>query len=380
MSSLGNNGGPGARKTISFALPVLLTIVLAILPVSVNMGFTLVLFGNIMMYIVMSSSWAMFSGPTGYMSLAPAAFFGSGVYAVTLLIRVMPATLPWWATVPLLVVAGGLASLIVAVIIGSITLRLRGVYFTIFSFALVKLLDSVILFTVLRTAKTKGLHVLLKMTDAKMKQVPIGQDQLNNIIYYGVLILAFLTLLCAVILKRTKLGKSLTAIGESEEAAAHVGINTTLTKVSGFAISAFWAGAVGALWAFKKQYVDPNFAFDLFMSFVPVLMAVFGGMGYLAGPVVGAVVFTLIKEVVNEQAPSYSMLITGCVMVVAILFMPTGIVGLPRRFMTWLEDGGPIKLWRRIISRIKCIVNGIRRVISRIAKKENSKKEGGGEP
>jgi branched-chain amino acid transport system permease protein len=124
---------------------------------------------------------------------------------------------------------------------------------------------------------------------------------------------------------------ALISIGESEDAAAHIGINTTLYKIAAFMISSFSIGAVGAAMATRFNYIDPQIAFDATNSFMPVLMAIFGGTASLAGPIAGAVVFAWLREVLITQpgavGKSY-MLIFGAIMVIAILFLPRGLVGL----------------------------------------------------
>ena len=97
-------------------------------------SYTVILITNILMYVVLTLSWAIFSGPTGYISLAPAAFFGAGVYASALLSSSLP--------LPVVIVIGGAASFILAFLVGSLTLRLKGMYFTMFTFGLVELVRN----------------------------------------------------------------------------------------------------------------------------------------------------------------------------------------------------------------------------------------------
>jgi branched-chain amino acid transport system permease protein len=94
-----------------------------------------------------------------------------------------------------------------------------------------------------------------------------------------------------------------------------------------FGISAFFMGAAGAVMATKWTYIDPGIAFNPFYSFMPVLMAIFGGMGQLFGPVIGAVIFTYLEEFLITRVPELYMLIFGSVMVGAILYLPDGVVG-----------------------------------------------------
>ncbi|MEJ2067842.1 MAG: branched-chain amino acid ABC transporter permease, partial [Deltaproteobacteria bacterium] len=113
-----------------------------------------------------------------------------------------------------------------------------------------------------------------------------------------------------------------------EEAAAHSGVNVTVLKITTFALSALFMGAAGAIMATRWTYIDPRIAFNPLLSFMPVLMAIFGGMGQLYGPIIGATVFTYLEEFLITRLPYHYMLIFGVIMVVAILYLPSGLVGL----------------------------------------------------
>jgi branched-chain amino acid transport system permease protein len=279
-------------------------ILLATLPLYAPI-YTIILLTAIFMYIALSVSWAIFSGPTGYVSLAPAAFFGVGIYTSAILGNVLP--------LPLVVSMGGLASFCLALLVGALTLRLKGIYFAMFTFGLVELIKHLLLWFEINMTGTRGRFVIV--VD-------------NNTIYYVMSIILVILLFTAYFIRRSKFGLALQSIGENEEAAAHVGINVTLVKVSAFAISALFMGATGAIMATRWTYIDPYIAFNPLFSFTPVLMAIFGGLGQLYGPVLGAAIFTYLEEVLITRFPYYYMLIFGIILVVAILYLPYGLVGL----------------------------------------------------
>jgi branched-chain amino acid transport system permease protein len=295
----------------SYLLPgisLLVLILLATLPLYTP-PYTIVLLTTIFMYVVLTVSWAIFSGPTKYLSLASAAFFGVGIYAAALLGK----SLPLLAFVGV----GAMASFVLAFLVGLLTLRLRGVYFTIFTFGLAELIRHFLLFWETNITGTRGRIVVL--ID-------------NDVVFYVMLVIFVLTLLAAYFIRRSKFGLALQSIGENEEAAAHRGINVTLVKVITFAISAFFMGAAGAIMATKWTYIDPYVAFNPLISFLPVLMAIFGGMGQIYGPVIGAVIFTYLEEVLLTKFSDYYMLIFGIILVVAILYLPKGLVGLVQKW------------------------------------------------
>ena len=158
-----------------------------------------------------------------------------------------------------------------------------------------------------------------------------------NTIYYAMLIILVVLMLTVYFIKRSRLGLALQSIGENEEAAAHSGVNVTMVKVLIFALSAFFMGAAGATIATRWTYIDPYIAFSVLFSFLPVLMAIFGGMGQLYGPVIGAVIFAYLQEILVTKFSELYMLIFGVVLVAAILYLPEGLVGL-------IQKG-----WRRIL-------------------------------
>ncbi len=314
---------PGAthlKKVFSPALIVLLFVVLATLPLLCPPYFV-VLFTAVFMYVVITVSWAIFSGPTRYISLASAAFFGVGVYTSALFGKALP--------LAIVILLASLLSFILALFIGLLTLRLKGMYFIIFTFSISELIRNALLWWETTITGTVGRWVVI--VD-------------HRVVYYVLLIIFGLALLAAYLIRRSRFGLALRSIGEQEEAAVHVGINSTWVKTLTFAASALFMGAAGAIMATKWKYVDPRIAFDPLLSFLPVLMAIFGGTGRLFGPVIGAAIFAYLEEVLTTRFPYYYMLLFGTILVVVVAFLPHGIVGLLetwRRQRTRRHDAYP---------------------------------------
>jgi len=294
-------------------IPVLLLILIALAPLY-GSGYIVTLFTYFILYMVLSVSWTIFSGSTGYISLASAAFYGVGVYAAAMFGERMPFIF--------VILIGGIASFILAFIVGAITLRLRGIYFAMFTFGLVVLMKEVIHYWEITIEGTRGHFVIF---------------QSNETIFYYLLGIFIVTMIVAYIIRKSRYGLALASIGENEEAAGHTGINVTMVKVITFAISAIFMGAAGAVMATKFTYIDPGVAFNPMMSFSPALMSIFGGMGSIYGPVVGAVVFSYLQEwLMTGSLKSYYMLIFGAILVATIIYLPSGVTGLIQN------------LWRRI--------------------------------
>jgi branched-chain amino acid transport system permease protein len=287
--------------------PGLLVVVVAALATLPNYSpdYTVILLTSILMYIDITVSWTIFSGPTRLISLASSAFFGVGIYTSAVLGRELPLLA--------VIVAGGIISLLLALFIGLLTLRLRGMYFIIFTFGMSELIKNFLLWYETNMTHTVGRWV-------------VKVD--HTTVYYFILGIFVLTLATAYLVRRSRFGLALQSIGDNEQAAAHTGINVTLTKAIAFAISAFFMGAAGAIMATRWAYIDPRIAFNPLFSFMPVMMAIFGGMGQLYGPVLGAAVFTYLEEILITRFAYYYMLLFGIVLVGAILYLPTGLSGL----------------------------------------------------
>ena len=301
------------KRPFTLGLLFLVLILLATIPLYVP-PYPVISLTSIIMYIIITVSWAIFSGPTRYISLASAAFFGVGVYSSAILGEVFP--------LPVVIVIGALVSFVLALFIGLLTLRLRGMYFIIFTFGFSELIRHFLLWWETNFTGTVGRWV-------------VAVD--HTTVYYIMLIIFVIALLTAYLIRRSKFGLALRSIGENEEAAVHIGIDVTALKTIVFAVSAFFMGAAGAIMATRWTYIDPKIAFNPLFSFMPVLMAIFGGTEQLYGPVFGAALFAYLEEILITKFPYYYMLLFGIILVVVILFLPSGLVGLIERW----RRGGP---------------------------------------
>jgi branched-chain amino acid transport system permease protein len=303
------------RDGISLALLLVIFLVLLFLP-RITTGYLITLLTDILKFIILTVGWVIFSGPTGYMSLATAAFYGIGFYTAAYLSGSVP--------FPALILLAGVIAFAVALGVGALTLRLRGVYFAIFTFGLVELIRNIVMYVEAVLSKTRGRFVVTESTET---------------VYYAIFIVLILTIVAAIVIRRSRYGLALQSIGEYEEAAAHSGINVVWMKVITFAVSAIFMGMAGAIIATRRTYVDPGIAFDLNNSFLPVLMAIFGGMGHLIGPVIGAAIFTYLGEFLLTRFPDLYMVIFGAVLILAILFLPNGIFGLIQQLWRKIRGG-----------------------------------------
>jgi branched-chain amino acid transport system permease protein len=294
-----------------FAVPLLY-------PVLTTYSYVLQIMTVGFMWIAMASSWNILGGFAGYISLGHNVFYAIGAYA-SAAIFVYAGVSPF-ITAPL----AGLICVVLGVGIGLITLRTRGPAFIISTIAL--MLIARILFD--RWGWLGGSNGLsLPMFD-------FGSSSLVKVpFYYGMLFCALLVVYAAYRIRHSKFGLGLRAIAEDEVKAEVAGINTRMYKVAAFALSGFFIGVVGSLWGYSLFYLRPEAFLTLAVAADMVLMAIIGGRGTVAGPVVGAVLVVTFNEVAVSQLGSseLNLAVTGFLLIVVLLAFPLGIVGTLRQ-------------------------------------------------
>ena len=276
-------------------------------------GYYLALGITLLYFTVLATAWALFSGPTRYISLATVAFFGIGAYTVA----VVGEILPW----PLVLLLAALIGVVLALVVGLSTLRLSGIYFVIFTFGLAELIRQLVTWYEVNIHRSVGRYVFVDIT--------------QNQIYWQLLALVLLVLVAGWLIGRSRLGLALRVIGEDETVARHAGIDTTRAKLTLFAVSALFMTVTGAVMAPRWTYIDPAIAFNPMLSFQVVIMALLGGVGALFGPLFGVIPLVFLFEILSANFPNHFSILLGLVFIVIVYFLPQGVYGL-----AW-------KYWRR---------------------------------
>jgi branched-chain amino acid transport system permease protein len=264
-----------------------------------------------LMYGALATAWGLFCGTTRYLSLATAAFFGLGAYTGALVIE----QLPWALTVAAgAAVAGG-----VAVVMGAAVLHLRGTYFAVLTFGMTELIRHAVTYWEKQVTGTVG-RVLIEVPS-------------RDTVYFTVLLVALAALALSIGVRRSRFGLAMAGIGADEVRAQTLGVPTRAVKVAGFALTAVVAGAVGAAMSVRWTYIDPATVFNPFIGFQTVLIALVGGAATLWGPLVAAVVFSVLAETLRLQMPQVYMMSLGVLLIVCVLYLPGGLASLrwPRR-------------------------------------------------
>jgi branched-chain amino acid transport system permease protein len=266
---------------------------------------------NVLILATLAQSWNIIGGYTGYPSFGNSVFYGLGGYGVA--IAMVQYGLPF----PVGLAIGISLAVGFAILLGLPVLRLRGHYFAIATLGLAEVMTAIV--SNLEIAgRNVGLILPLVKGDALFFELS--------------LILLVVTTLAVMWISRSRFGFGLIAIRENEQAAAVMGVNTTLYKILAFALCSIFAAGAGGIHAYWITYLDPGSAFDVALNVKMIIMAVFGGPGTIFGPVLGAFVLSAISEILAAKVTSLASIFFGIVIVAAIVFMPRGFADLVRRF------------------------------------------------
>lgn len=288
---------------IKLLLSILAFGVLAALPYFVS-DYGLGLLIGATSYVALASGWSLFSGHTNYISLATVAFYGTGAYTVAVLNEVLPYGL-------VLLCAAAISGTL-ALLVGLSTLRLRGVYFVIFTFGLAELIRQLITWYEVNMTGTLGRYIFLDVTSSQ--------------IYWQLLALTALTIGLTAWMHRNRLGMALRVIGDDETVAAHSGVNLARVKLVTFVLSSVILTLTGAITSPRYVYVEPSIVFNPTVSFLVVIMALLGGANRLWGPALGAIPLFLAFEWLSSNFPDSYSIFLGLLFIGVVFMLPNGVI------------------------------------------------------
>ncbi|MEK7435504.1 MAG: branched-chain amino acid ABC transporter permease [Pseudomonadota bacterium] len=270
------------------------------------------------MYAIMSVSWTVIGGFTGYPSFATAAFFGFGAYCGGVLIT---KGWPWFAAAG----AAGAAAFASALVLGIVLLRLRGHYFAIASLAVAEVLRELTNSATELTGGGMGLNIPVSVTSSSSI---MGEA---SFFFWAMWALLLSTFIAVRVIQESKLGFGLACIKQNESAADMIGVNATVYKSLAFAFSGVFVAMAGTLYAAWVHYIEPPDVFDILFAVKPIVMALLGGLGSPAGAVLGAFVFLGIEETVWRNYLQIHSGVLGLMVVVLLLFLPDGMMSISKR-------------------------------------------------
>jgi branched-chain amino acid transport system permease protein len=282
-------------------------VLLALYPM-VATGYGIRFMLQLFMWVALAQSWNLISGLTGYVSFGHVAFFGTGAYAGAILVT----THGWhWGPASLV---GGVAAVILALLIGYPCLRLKGPYFAIAMLGLNEVMR--VLVSYFEGLTGGGLGLSLPTLHASVQ------------IYYAMGLAALAVTAAAHLIITSRFGLRFMTIREDEIAAEAMGIDTARYKLVAFLISAFFPGVVGGFFARDQGYIEPISVFPLITTITMIVMALFGGKGTIWGPVLGAAALFVFQELVWARFLYLHEMLFGAIIVFVVLLMPKGVLGV----------------------------------------------------
>ena len=267
-------------------------------------------------YMACTTSWNMFSGYSGYVSLGTAIFFGCGAY--TMALGSINWHIPGGAGQFWLVPLAGLVAMAVAVPLGAVALRVRRHTFVVITIAF---------FFVFQLAAI-NLNFTGGAAGASLPLISWQGNSYNTPFYYvGLAILIFAVILSSLV-RRSRFGLQLLAIRDDEDRALGLGVKVKAVKLTGYTMSAFVVGMGGALYAMFLGQIYPEFVFDPVFDVSVALMAFLGGFGTLLGPLVGGFILETSQQWLTATYSNGSLylILFGSLFLLVVLFMPQGIV------------------------------------------------------
>jgi branched-chain amino acid transport system permease protein len=272
----------------------------------------------VLQFVVLATAWNLLGGYAGYVNFGTAAFFGLGAYIAVLLIKAFQAPLG----VQILAAAAVGAALGLGV--GLLTLRLRGIFFSIATVAVTIIVETVII-NWRYVGGATGVQIL-------RPQPTWPFDSYIEMLFFVALLLAMAAVIIARYVQTSWIGRGLRAIRDNEEAAECSGVPTLKLKLAACVISGALMSAAGAPLAMYQSFVEPASAFNLNYSVSALAMPIIGGTAHWIGPVLGALLLGIVQQVVTVTISSeLNVLVVGVLLVVFVVAAPEGIVGLAKR-------------------------------------------------
>lgn len=300
-----------------------IVVIAAVLPFLSDSMFLINLLVLMLISIIFASAWNLLAS-SGQGSLGHAAFFGIGAYASTLI--AVQSGLPPFVTIFI----GAVIAAVIGVLIGITCVPLKEWFLAMvtFGFAII--------------VQTLTVSVLAPITGgwdgiASPRLISPSVPGYQYIEYYAILIITIATLVIIWYIMKSRIGLAFLAIRENEIEARAAGVDPVRYRLIAFAISAYLAGVAGALQIHHTGYLTPEL-YGVDNSFWPITYVILGGLGTLAGPVIGTIVLTIIWEGLKATGLTFGRyVIVGLILIFTIIFLPKGLVNLWERMQEWWE-------------------------------------------
>ncbi len=288
---------------------IIIFLVIAVIIPFVTNNFILRFATDILIFAIMASAWNIIGGYTGYASFGNVVFFGIGAYITAIFMNVL--NVNFFIALFLSGLGGGLF----AFIMGLPILRLTGHYFAIATLGIAEAMKALV----------QNLEITEGNGGMYLPVMDLSVNASYKFFYFTALGVLIILLIVTALVLKSKLGYGFIAIREDEDAANSLGINTTIFKCVSFAISGFFTSLAGSIYAYQQGFIKPEPVFSVLITVKMIVMAVFGGIGSLFGPLIGAATIEVISEFLSNYFLVAHTLFFGTIIIVAILFFPKGI-------------------------------------------------------
>jgi len=309
---------------LSFWIVLVVVAAISFLPIGLNAVSLREDLFLILMLVILASSTNIIMGYTGYVSFGHIVFFGLGGYVAFFLMQ----TFQWHFALAALI--GGATASLIAFLIGTPVLRLRGAYFALATIGINEAMRAFV-----SNFEPFGGSIGMFFNYAVYDSYG-GAKNAGQLAYYAMVIVALLTIAASYLIKKSKFGLGLMAIREDQDAAQVLGIHPARMKVLTYTISAFFPALAGAVFFFKNGIIEPGPAFELSRSIEALVMVMLGGFGTVTGPIIGALVYERLRSflITNPTFSNFHLVIAGALLLIIVLFVPAGLIGWLRlRFM-----------------------------------------------
>ena len=298
--------------------------VLGVLPPLLGLegGYYMTVVTEMYLFAILALSWDIIGGQTGYPSFGNMAFFGIGAYTTAILVKTFAVGFP------VAMVAAALLAVAFATVIGMVVLRLRGHYFAIATLGVLLAAQQV----------SRNLDITGGASGIILFDVPPGT--VFYYLFFGVLIAE---VALVYYLSNTRFGFVLNAIRDDEEKATAMGFNTTYYKTVAWMLSALFTGLAGGGYSLFNTFLNPQTAYNGAWNVELIAMALMGGSGTVAGPVIGAFGLHTVIEYVETAFVGWQLVVLGAAIIVTVISFPDGVVGTLREYasgMDYYERGG----------------------------------------
>lgn len=280
-----------------------------------------------LMYVVLGLGLNIEVGLAGLLDLGYVAFYAVGAYTYALLYHHFG--MSFWLALPI----GAVLAAMFGVLLGLPILRLRGDYLAIVTLGFAEIIRLVLNNW---SSFSMGPSGIADIAPPSVFGRTLTLNQSSDFIYYIMVVLVILTIFVVGRLRNSRIGRAWIAMREDETACQSMGINITKAKLTAFALGATWAGMMGCVFAAKTTFVNPA-SFTFWESIIVLSIVVLGGMGSIAGVVLGAFILILLPEYL-QSISQIRMIIFGACMVLMMVFRPQGIISSVRQHYRWKEN------------------------------------------